>query len=465
MQEFADKVNKDFIPIKIDKEELPDVDAFYMGFLVDTQGGGGWPLNVFLTPHLVPLLACTYRPVDQLVNKMNHAKLAYKTDPQLPKERIENTFTLSAIPEQEAKENLKNPRIEFGSVDSPRFPNPGLVLYALKKGHEEALEQFENLMTKSLFDHIEGGWFRYTVDGEWRIPHFEKMLYDQATLLYLCAEMHTHKPTLAEYAIKKTLSWLERMKLPSGLYGSATDADTAEGEGYYYSFPMTSDDQVKALFKTTECGWHEGRLVPWVDFEWYEKNKEKAESIMKTMAEVRKGLDQPKLDTKSVMAWNCFLAYALTKCGEALKDKTITDKGYALFEAIRKLHTEDGFHHVVYGEEPLDSHEYLVDFAAYLLLISELQKAHPELKKEFTHTLKAIKEKFLQPFANTTEKMFDSIYLCEDTPFPSGGSLLLLALKNADSPDFERVKKQINGITKNAGRSPFFFAFWLLALA
>jgi len=275
------------------------------------------------------------------------------------------------------------------------------------------------------------------------------------------------KDKKARYAIEKTIDWLDRyMKLPTGLYGSATDADTKDGEGHYYSIEETKDQTTKQLFRLNNCGIHEGRFVPWIDLDYYQQNKKKSEAIISKYKKIKEKLDKPELDKKSVMSWNCFLGFALLRCADALKDKKIQDMASSLFDAITKNHVKTRYHHVIYGKTGFNTQEYLSDYSSYLLLISELMKTNPELQENFKETLKKIKTKFIDKdiLRHTTEPLFDNISLWRDSPFPSGGSMLVNALLNAQSDEVKDIIPLVDGITPLASKDPYFFAYWLSAL-
>ncbi|MBI2109733.1 thioredoxin domain-containing protein [Candidatus Woesearchaeota archaeon] len=456
-KEVAKVLNDKFISIKIDKEEYPDIDSFYMQYLTNTQGHGGWPLNVFVNSSKYPFYALTYLPKPEFIRVLNLISENYSKNKELQNKKIEVPFKINYINEIEAKKLLNSvTQIQEGSL-GPRFPQAMACLYLLNKNQNIKLE-LENLITKGLFDHIEGGFFRYTTDPEWKIPHFEKMLYDQATLLLLCAESHKkHKSPICEYAIRKTVSWLENnMKLKSGLYGSATSADTKDGEGYYYTLEKTKDPEIIKLFRLYDAGLYESRYVPWLDFEYHQNNKEQAEKIINKYKKQRNELNKPELDTKSIMSWNCFLAYSLLKCSQALKDKRIEKLGKDLFKNITKHHITNKLHHVVYNKKPLETQEYLEDYSSYLLFASEIKQNSEGIIKE-------IKTKFIQEshLYHTTMKIFDNSYLWHDSPFPSGGSMLLNALIDLNSKETERVVSITSGILKTAHLNQTFFSFWL----
>ncbi len=466
-KEIASILNKDFISIKLDKEEYPDIDSFYMEYITRNFGSGGWPLNVFINANMAPFHAITYLPKGEFIQTLNSILKLYKSNKKLQEGEINNLFLIKEIDKDAIKKYLLSiPLKKSMFTYGPQFPQAVFLLYQLQK-QQNIKEELENLICKGLFDHIEGGWFRYTIDSEWEVPHFEKMLYDQATLLLLCAEAYKRqKDELLKYTIEKTISWLnDHMKLSSNLYGSATDADTSQGEGHYYTIEKTNDEKIIRLFNLKKAGIQDQRYVPQIDFSYYLKEKEENNEIIKRCKEKRKILVTPELDQKSIMSWNCFLNFALLKCAHALDSEEIKAAAIKLFESIEKYHIKEKFYHVIYEKEPLNNQEYLEDYASYLLLLSELVKVKPELNKNIKEVIEKIKKKFIKnnKLTHTAESTFDNFLLWQDSPFPSGGSILLNALINLKSDNLKHFIPLTSGILEFASKSPSFFSFWLYA--
>jgi len=458
-RDVANILNKQFISVKIDKEEYPDIDAFYMNFLVQSTGSGGWPLNVFVNGNKSPFYAFTYLPKEHFKETLK--RIANNYNKEIKNIPFKNDFKL------EKGENIKQvlTEIKFPPeyVYGPQFPKALFLMLKMQEGIE-VKKELEDHFLKGLFDHVEGGFFRYTTDSEWKIPHFEKMLYDQATLLLLSARAYKKDPQVCSYAIHKTFEWLQNyMLLETGLYGSATDADTKQGEGFYYTLEETNDKDVRKLFNLNKAGLHENRYVPWINVEVYDTQKSK--ELISRYKKERAKIDRPNLDKKSVMSWNCFLGYALVKCAEVTNNENIKKTAEKLFKAIKNYHINDKFHHVVYNKEKKDQQEYLEDYSSYLLFLSEMARNNPELKKETTRVIETVKKKFVfnDQILNTTERQFESFNLWQDSPFPSGGSMLILALKNLESTKLNYFTKLCSGIFPAAVKNPSFFSFWLYA--
>lgn len=265
-KEIADFLNKDFVSIKVDKEEMPDIDHIYMTAVQALTGSGGWPLTVFLTPDLKPFYGGTYFPP---YDKSNYPgfKTILGEIAMLWKQRPDKVYLLAnellnALKEENTSEesgilnwynllhdafaNLANQfdPVNGGFGSAPKFPMP-MTLEFLLRYHEfyknkETIrmvqESCHKMASGGIYDHIGGGFFRYSVDDKWHIPHFEKMLYvnAQLTSIYLLAHTILHEDSLKAIALE-TLRYMDReLKSPEGPYYASQDADSEGDEGKFY---------------------------------------------------------------------------------------------------------------------------------------------------------------------------------------------------------------------------------------
>ena len=259
---IADILNREFVSIKVDREERPDVDRVYMAFVQATTGAGGWPMSVWLTPDLKPFFGGTYfPPVSRwgrpgFADILNHIVRVWKADPQQVRSSAEAiTARLQAAVRADAGDTVPPPDTlgqgvaQFRQVfdarrggfgDAPKFPRPAELFFLLREhartGDElpraMALETLHAMAVGGMRDHIGGGFHRYAVDADWRVPHFEKMLYDQAQLVLACldAAQMTGDGFYAQVA-EDTLQYVRRdlTDLAGGFY-SAEDADSLPPE-------------------------------------------------------------------------------------------------------------------------------------------------------------------------------------------------------------------------------------------
>jgi len=268
-----------FISIKVDREERPDVDKIYMTFVQSTTGSGGWPLNVFLTPDLKPFFGGTYFPPDNRHGRPSFLQLLQQIA-ELWKERKleigasadELHARLELMTAREAKENLPlTPEVlrhaaamfkdaydpaNGGFGGAPKFPQPSiplLVLRAAKRFDDDTAKQMvlhtcERMAAGGIHDQLGGGFARYAVDAHWLVPHFEKMLYDNAQLVQLYLDAHLISDHTASFAdtARDILDYVLRdMTHPDGGFYSAEDADSEGQEGKFYCW--THDELSKLL--------------------------------------------------------------------------------------------------------------------------------------------------------------------------------------------------------------------------
>ena len=470
--ETAALINDLFIAIKIDKEEYPDVDGFYMSFLSQLTGNGGWPLNVFVNPHMAPFYGLTYLPKNQFDSLLRYVNDEYQKNETLQNQKINTAFSQKRVERKKVADLIKT--VEFPPVSSgagPQFPQGLYLAYALSSGHEKmATDEFEQLVLKGLFDHIEGGWFRYSVDPGYKIPHFEKMLYDQAVMLRLCAAIYRQNREVTDYAIAGALAWLlKHMKLSSGLFGSATDADTPDGEGYYYTLSEVNSELEAELFRLDRCGKHEKRHLPWLDFVLYRDNPEESAGLIQKRTEERENFHPPQLDKKAVYSWNAFLASSLYACFAATGVNNLKSTADGLLEILGTYVTNDVLHlpHVIYEDGQTKGNRYLEDYASYLLLLSQSNLADLEKKRQVDAILHAIEELFVwdNRLWHTNTRIFENQSLWQDTPFPAGGSLLLNALVALGYQNHPLAELLHTNIAEISVDHPVFFSYWLAGFA
>jgi uncharacterized protein YyaL (SSP411 family) len=282
--EIAELLNRDFIAIKVDREERPDVDRVYMAFVQATTGSGGWPMSVWLTPELRPFYGGTYYPPHGQWGRpgfrdvLKEIARAWREERQQLVEsaaEIAERLRTMAIPDgrssttsvpgaealattvRQFKSSFDRRRGGFG--DAPKFPRPSELLFLLREhartnddeARDMVLSTLRAMALGGMRDHVGGGFHRYSVDGEWRVPHFEKMLYDQAQLVlaYLEAAQAAQDPFFAQIA-EDTLQYVRRdMTDPRGGFYSAEDADSIppehageaspkKTEGAFYIWPL-----------------------------------------------------------------------------------------------------------------------------------------------------------------------------------------------------------------------------------
>ncbi|CAG4995210.1 hypothetical protein DYBT9275_01577 [Dyadobacter sp. CECT 9275] len=384
-QDIAAVMNQHFICIKVDREERPDVDAVYMDAVQAMGVKGGWPLNVFLLPDCRPFYGVTYLPPQnwvQLLRSINdafhkhYAELVNSANGfvenmiRSESEKYGLVYTPDAFTVEELDlmfEKLKRnfDDIKGGMDRAPKFPMPSIYKFLLRyydiTQNPEALAQIELTLDRialgGIYDHVGGGWARYSVDDEWFIPHFEKMLYDNAQLLSIYAEAYslTLNP-LYHNRISATIAWLENeMMSPEGGFYSALDADSEGIEGKFYIWTekelkeiLQEDfDWFARLYAISAGGnWEHGfnhlHLTEPVEVTAKAKGihaadfAEQYNGALQKLAEARKQKTRPGLDDKILASWNGLLIKGLTDSYRALGEERIRELAIRCGEFISR---------------------------------------------------------------------------------------------------------------------------------
>lgn len=384
---IAARMNRDFVNIKVDREERPDLDRIYqLAHQIITQRPGGWPLTLVLDPHTqAPFMAGTYFPpvstmgmpafTDVLQQVADwYAGNSHQLADQ--KARLDEIFDRLApapgdIPDDAAldhtaRELAANFDSEFGGfTGAPKFPHPASLALALQLGERgtggmapDAMAEFtlERMAVGGIFDHIGGGFFRYSVDARWEIPHFEKMLYDNGGLLSLYARTAGDgHPAFAQVA-NATADWaLDEMRAPGGGFHGSLDADSEGGEGAFYVWgrdpvaPLLGDDfelfacafglSEQANF---EGAWHLHRARTTADLSSMFGIDEatidtRLEAARERLATARQVRVRPARDDKILTAWNALMIQGLATTARALGRHDCMD---AAQEALDFIHAE-----------------------------------------------------------------------------------------------------------------------------
>jgi uncharacterized protein YyaL (SSP411 family) len=357
-EETARLMNDNFVNIKVDREERPDIDSVYMTATQAMTGQGGWPMTCFLTPAGEPFHCGTYYPPEprpglpsfqHLLIAVAQAwrerrdelregagrivrHLAEQTSP-LPVSTVDEQVVAGAVDQLGGDED----RINGGFGRAPKFP-PSMVLEFLLRHHErtgsaEALvlvESCADAMSRGgMHDHLAGGFARYSVDAAWVVPHFEKMLYDNALLLRAYAHLArlTGSPRAREVALLTGDFLLDRLSTPEGGFAASLDADTLGEEGLTYVWSPAELEETLGpedgawaaeLFGVTEKGTFErGRSV--LQLRREPGDPERYERIRRTLLAARDERPQPARDDKVIAAWNGLAIGALCEAGTTLE--------------------------------------------------------------------------------------------------------------------------------------------------
>ena len=516
--EIATLMNERFVCVKVDREERPDVDAICMEACQRMTGQGGWPLNTFLTPGQVPFFAGTYFPPAQrhglpswrMVLEAIAGAWAQRPDQILAQsDQIIDALGASARlePAGEALDAglldaaLSALRAGFDTANggwggAPKFPQASALEFLLARGeHVPALASLRAMAAGGIYDQIGGGFARYSVDARWTVPHFEKMLYDNALLAraYLHGWQVSGEERLRDVCCE-TLDWaLREMRGEEGGFCSALDADSEGVEGRFYVWTLDElraalatgepgDDELVAAaiayFGVTEVGnFEEGYNVLRAD------GPEPAQlpELRRRLLEARSRRVRPGLDDKRLTSWNALMIAALADAGAALDRDDYIDAARACAEFLlsslrdgdrdrRLLRTwKDGRGRI---DAYLEDHAFLLDA---LIVLSEAT-----FEQRWYDEALALAATMVERFADPERGGFfttaaDGPQLVarrkdlDDMPVPSGNSaaafaLLRLARLSGEAAHAQHAEGVLKLLAPLAARQPLAFGHMLRAL-
>jgi uncharacterized protein YyaL (SSP411 family) len=383
--EVAAFLNRDYISIKVDREERPDLDHIYMSVTQMMTGSGGWPTTIIMSPDKVPFFAGTYFPKSSMLQLLPHFSLVWKED----REKVEEIGkaiikSLEEIQSVHKGGDLNSTHLdacyhylqkdydqEFGGFgNKPKFPTSHtlsfLLRYFKRTGETHAFNMVENTLRKirhgGIYDQIGFGIHRYSTDSKWLVPHFEKMLYDQA--LFSIANLECYLITKDPFYLRncrETLSYVQRKlsSKPGGFY-SAEDADSEGEEGRFYLWKMDEIVEIlgqdDALIFANEYQFQSegnyldevsqkltGKNIPHLSLKQSLLKSQNTEILRKRLFEAREKRVHPQLDDKILTDWNGLMISAFARSAGALGDSSylITAKQSANF-CLKNLRKHDG---------------------------------------------------------------------------------------------------------------------------
>jgi uncharacterized protein len=492
---IGDLLNQYFVAVKVDREERPDIDSVYMTVCQMMTGSGGWPLTVILTPDLEPFFAGTYFPRDSVGRGVGLSDLLLNVrDLWVDKKEelldsaqdIKSALTKLSHTEkgpllsssdldqayQALKENFDPDKGGFGGFQ--KFPTPHHLLFLLRysenTGKEDAREMVEttlqHMMRGGLWDHVGFGFHRYSVDPKWLVPHFEKMLYDQALITLALTECYqaTGNPVYRETA-EKTLEYVLRdMRSPEGGFYSAEDADSEGVEGKFYLWSLEElkglldPDELEMVmkvyhassqgnFKEESTGRRTGENILHLEeplpntasrLGWeYEELKSKLEVLREKLFQAREKRVHPHKDDKVLTDWNGLMLVALARASQVFGNQEYLEYALACLEFIKAQLYRDGslWHRYREGEVKvmgnLDDYSFLI-WGLLEIHQSTLESSYLELALELTQTLL---DDFLDHdsggfyfTARDAEKILLRKKEAYDAALPSGNSVAYLNL-------------------------------------
>jgi hypothetical protein len=510
--ETAAYMNEHFVNVKVDREERPDVDALYMEAVQAISGQGGWPITVFLDPEGVPFYGGTYFPPDEgrgmpsfrMVMEAVVDAFGHKRD-EIHQRAPEMRARLGAIGQVEPADSPAAPMLVEatellrGAADmerggfggAPKFPPASALELLLARGELKVVERtLDAMLAGGIYDHLGGGFARYSVDAAWLVPHFEKMLYDNALLAR--AYLHGWQALGHERyrgVCEQTLDWaLGEMRGPEGSFYSALDADSEGEEGRFY---VWTPEQIRAVlgdraqevidfYGVSEGGNFEGRNI--LHLAGGAGAPEPAGGLAaarKALYEVRAKRVWPGLDDKRLTSWNALMIAALAEAGAVLERDDYLDAARAcagfVWEEMRdpegnllRTHKDGRAHLNAY----LEDHAFLLE-ALLTLYEATFEQPWFERAQALADTMIA---RFGDPerggFFSTSEDHESLIARRKeigDHPIPSGNSsaamgLLRLSAQTGESAYEQQAESVFRLFAQPAAQHPEAFAHLLRAI-
>ncbi len=451
--ETAKIMNEFFINIKVDREERPDLDfIFQSSFQLFNQTGGGWPLTMFLDENGVPFMGGTYFPKEskhglpsfkEVLQKVSEAYKSQRNNIIKQKDLIIKNLDLkkNSVLNQDLEPILETSlsyldTVRGGYKGAPKFPTFNLyetLLYFYNKTkNKKYLKPVEliikQLCSKGIYDHVEGGIARYTVDENWLVPHFEKMLYDNTQFILLLSKYcKIQSDFYFKAKLEQTIEFLKKeFTNKEGFLGSAYDADSdgVEGKYYVYFYEEIKDlENIERYFEIKPEGNWNGKII------LLEKEKP-TEEILKKLLNIRLKRKKPFFDDKTQLDLNCLWLSALLEANQVLPNKGYLEYAEVFFSKIEKKYIKDKIYHS-YSTEIV----FIEDYAFLINALNDLSDKTMNFKyKDLARKLSEeaiskfyLKEKdiFQKNPKNNNDVFFSPIDVGDNT-IPNGNAMMLI---------------------------------------
>ncbi len=522
-EEVAEILNKYFIPIKVDREERPDLDKVYIYFAEALTGYAGWPLTVFLTPDKIPFYAGTYFPKRSQNNRIGLIELLNKIK-DLWKERKEEIIKDSNNILEEVDKSFN--RIRKGNIDEdifyrtykelensfdetyggftkePKFPLPQYILYLLIYGwnlnNEKALKMaeftLESMYKGGLFDHVGFGFYRYSTDKKWLVPHFEKMLYDNALLGIAYTKVYevTGKPLYKEVAEKIYKFVLGELLSDEGGFYSALDAETEGEEGKYYVF--TYDEIIGLLgeelgefyckhYDITREGNFEGKNIPNLISKNLEDISKQDWAVLDSLRDMiltyREERVKPHRDEKILTSWNGLMIASLAYGGKILNKELFIRKAKEAADfIIENSIDQEGKLLAIHIDGVSYNYGFLEDYAYFSLGLLTLydvtgDEKYLSLAKKLVYDMLDLfwddEDKAMFYYSQISESLILRPKDIYDGATPSGNSIAAMVLNKLyrilrDESLYEKHRELLIAYGKDLNENPTAHLYSLLAL-
>jgi len=521
----ADLLNKHFVSIKVDREQRPDLDSLYMSAVVALTGQGGWPMSVFLTPDLQPFYGGTYFPPSpahglpgfrELLGALATAwqnkhdeimqesgRLTEQLLAQIIQKPSPAAFDADGLNEAAHSLVLSYDWQNGGWGSAPKFPQPMLIEFLLRRhlaGDPQALSPVVHALHAmrrgGMYDVVGGGFARYSTDAYWGIPHFEKMLYDNAQLagVYLHAWQVNGEPSFQQ-VVKESLGFVEReLSAPEGGFYSSLDADSEGKEGKYYSWDPAElrarlgeqAEFFETAYGITAAGNWEGRIV----LQRLLEDDRLAAQFGLSRAQVhirlaechalllaaRTGRVRPATDDKVLTAWNGLMLAVFAEAGAVFGDRMLTARAARNAEFLLTALCPGGSLRHAWRDGQAGQEVFLEDYAALILGLLALYQA--DFNPRWYQQAEVLAGQMLERFVDEQGGLFDTPVQAQtvlvrpkelqDNATPSGNALaaqalLKLAAFSGKQVYRERAEASLQLVSRMALRYPSAFGTWLSA--
>ncbi len=521
-EEVASVMNRYFVNIKVDREERPDVDNYYMTAVHLMGFHGGWPLNIIALPDGRPVWGGTYFPKETWINTITSVARFWSENPNKTREyadSLQNGIARAMLPvetdtvipasSQLIKNSVEKWKNKFDPVNggqkgAPKFPMPVnldfLLNYGILKSDNEVLDfvklTLEKIIRGGIYDQIGGGFARYSVDEKWKVPHFEKMLYDNAQLISIYSKAYQHfKSQEFKTAVDETVNFIERELMDTSYaFYSSLDADSDGEEGKFY---VWRQDELKQILNddfemfsryfnvNSEGLWEDGNYIllrTLSQIEFAEKNgynngefDKKVALWKKVLLDHRSARNRPSLDDKTIISWNALVIRGLADAYKAFGLEKYKELALKNGNFIREIITKNNgnlLHTWKKGEGMVSG--FLEDYAMVIqafLAIYEITGETEWLKsaeKLAEYTISRFYDKLhgLFYFSEISENnLFPGHFQTEDNVLPSANSVMADCLfslyHQCGKPEYlTMVKKMLYHITPQFTKYPRAFANW-----
>ncbi len=514
--EVAKILNDNYIAVKVDREERPDIDNVYMSVCQALTGSGGWPLTIIMTADKKPLFAGTYFPKNTtggrigLIELLKQISNLWRNDRQSQLnqsaqlvEHFKNTKTDTSA-QKSYEEIISNTyqalksafESDYGGFNlQPKFPTPHNLFFLIRYYKYTKEKYARNMVEKTLnsmydggiFDHVGYGFSRYSTDKMWLVPHFEKMLYDNALLILAYCEAYavTNNEIYRDIVIKIISYLTDEMMSPEGAFYSAQDADSEGVEGKYYVFSYKELDELldrKELeflikhYNVSESGNFEGKNIL-NKINTSNDNTDLEKVVIKKLYDYREKRVHPFLDTKILSSWNCLMIAALSFAGRLFDSKFI-DIAKQCEEFISQNMMDDTILYTSYKDLKHSDNSFMADYANMIWGLTELFSA----TRDIAYLSKAVKlQKYvIKLFWDEDEEKF---YMTDKTSqelpirpkddydgaMPSGNSVTIMNLVRLynithDAEFKEIADKAVKSFAYHAENSPSAYTHYNAAL-